>query len=159
MKAPSNIAALVLLTLAAALLPACGAHKMEGYVIRGPASQVIVTDRSDARIKQQPLAGASVQVTIDPQSLGRRTLPIVQSGPDGSFAVPIDEVGAGLLDYPVLIVVRKTNHDTAATEIYLPSGFKCILAVLKPGKDGYRPLDDPLRESEPFLPPSRKPGS
>lgn len=159
MKAPSHTAALLLIALLAGLLPACGPHKLEGFVVRGPASQVIVTDRSDARIKQEPLAGATIQVTIDPQSLGRRTLPVVRSGPDGSFAVPIDEVGAGLLEYPVLIVIRKVNHDTAASELYLPSGFKCLLVVLKPGKDGYRPLDDPLRDSEPFLPPSRKPGS
>lgn len=141
----------ITLCAAALLLGGCGGYTLRGKVIDGPASQILVVDKDDPRLGYIGIGGATVQVTVDPESLGRTRLPGHPAADDGSFDIPIDQPGAGLLEYDVGVVVRHEGHDSAVKTLRLPGGNKRLLVFLARGPDSYRPTDDPLREAEPFL--------
>ncbi|MBI1371937.1 MAG: hypothetical protein GC159_04140 [Phycisphaera sp.] len=134
-----------------------GGCASEGYVLRGkvvegPVSSISVVAADDPRLAGPAVAGASVDLTLDPLSLGRRPLGNTTSYTDGMFQIPVDEFGAGTLEYHVGILARAQGHDTAEDVFMLPSSSRRILIVLKRGADRYRPKDDTLKELAPYLP-------
>ena len=146
----------MVLTAAFTFLPAltgCSPYALRGKVIDGPASAVLIVDQNDPRLARPGLANAAVEVTVDPQSLGRKVLPPELAGGDGSFAVTIDEFGAGALEYDARLVVQHKGFHTTHDVIRIPGGNKRVLVILAPGPDRYVRPDDPLGESQRFLPP------
>lgn len=140
------------------LLTGCSGYQLRGKVVDGPTSMVMVVDEHDPRLNQAGLEGASVEVTVDPRSLGRKRLPAVTSEGDGSFAVPIGEVGAGFLQYDVRVLARLAGRQSAEDEMALPGGDKRLLIILAPGQDTYQPtggaddfLNETLEMSRPYL--------
>ena len=137
---------LVGLLVLATLLPACGSYQLQGRVVRGPGPLVEVVDPDDPRFEGIGIPVASIQLTLDPRSLNRKSLPGGHADADGWFDIPIDEFGAGLLEYDFEVVVRKQDLNSAFGLIRLPGSSQRLLIVLGPGPDRYRPPDDPLED-------------
>lgn len=87
---------------------------------------------------------------LDPDSLGRKILANIVSQPDGTFEIPVNEFGAGLLEYEFELLARSDGFDSAHNRFRWPGG-KRVLVTLKRGPDRYRPEDDPLKEAQPYL--------
>ena len=134
------------LLVCALLLPmlgACSPYQLQGRVVKGPASFIQVVDADDPRLSDEGLGGARVSVMMDPESLGRRDLGSGLSGVDGDFAIPIDEVGAGLFEYEIGVQARMSGRHAAVTFIRMPPSGKRLLIMLAPGKDA-PDMDDPF---------------
>jgi hypothetical protein len=133
------------------LLAGCGPYVLRGKVVEGRASSIAFVEVDDPRLESLGLDGAIYELTLDPQSLARKVVATGAVEPDGSFAIPVEEFGAGLLEYEFGLVVRRPRHDSAVEYFRLPARSRRVLVTLAPGADRYRALDDPLRESQPFL--------
>ena len=142
---------LLVACVAAGLLAGCEGYALRGKVVDGAASQISVVSPDDARLKSIGVPQATVQVTVDPDRLDRKVLPPQLVADDGSFSVPIRQTGAGVLEYSVMVVVRRGGYDSAAVTMRLPGGGKRLLVTLVRGPDHYKPTDDPLRDSQEFL--------
>jgi hypothetical protein len=133
------------------LLSGCGGYVLRGKVVEGPEPGVRVVSANDREMERPGIGGARVEVVVDPMSLGRRVVEPVETDSSGEFAVPIEEFGAGSLEYEASVVARRGGFRHVAELIALPGGDRRVLIVLTPGTDGYRPPDDPLGESREFL--------
>lgn len=147
-----SIATLAALLASAALtLSGCGAYQLQGRVVHGNSAEVLVVERNDPRLQEAAgVAGADVRLTIDPQSLGRTMLPTQMTRPDGSFAITVDEFGAGALEYDAMLLVRREGHEHAEGLFKLPRSSQRVLVVLPRGVDRYSEPDDPLEDLERF---------
>lgn len=138
-------------------LAGCGAYQMRGVVIEGATSAIQIVDEDDPRLHSgYGLPMATIDVTLDPDRLSRKHLPRGISQVDGSFAIPIDEHGAGYLDYQVRVVVRRAGHDTALRDLRVPGPHRWLLVTLVNGEDQYKPdppdvMDETLKMGEPYL--------
>ncbi len=135
---------------------ACETYQIRGRVIEGASSSVIVLDRKDPRLSDaQGMGGSRISVELDPQRLSRKDLGTVHSDPDGYFAMPIGEFGAGILEYDVQIIGRSQHHAPAVGQIRLPSAQQRVLIIMGPGRDeDPRPADylrETLQMSEPYM--------
>lgn len=147
-----RLSALLLLAALFATLPACSAYNLQGKVIDGPASQITIVDAGDPRLDQPGLAGASIETMLDPNSLARKALPAQASGGDGTFAIPVDEIGAGFLEYEAGFIVQRPGYQTAHAVVPVPGADKRVLVILHRGTDRFVRPDDPLGDSQRFLP-------
>ncbi|GAB4518993.1 MAG: hypothetical protein Tsb0013_23000 [Phycisphaerales bacterium] len=135
---PPSIRALfmLVLTLGALVLTACGAHQVRGVVRVGENSYVQVVDKDDPRLAEgEPVVGATVTSVVDPQSLGSTRLPAIATDHTGAFAIPVDLFGAGWMEYELGVTVRRTKFSPAEGFFRLPGSDKRLLVVLAPGRD------------------------
>jgi hypothetical protein len=125
--------------LASLVLPACsgGGYELQGRVIRGDYSAVIVVNADDERLSRvdDGMPGVSIHVQQDPGALNRRTLARSSSGSDGSFAIPIDLLGAGSFHYDIGVFARRKGYDPASGFFRLPPKSRRVLIVMNPGRD------------------------
>lgn len=138
---------MMLALLPCVTLTGCGGYALQGRVIEGPQPAVLVVSKNDSRLKQPGVAGASLMLTVDPESLNAKMLPMDMTDDAGGFAVPVDVTGAGLLEYDLQIVCRAAGYSPATGTIALPGGHKRVLIVLPPGNDRYKPQRDILEET------------
>lgn len=131
------------------LLGGCGggAYRLQGVVLEGASAGVFVVDSSDARLSEQGIPGAVVQGTIDPDTLRRKPQGSVQTDSRGRFALPVSEIGAGMLEYKLGIFARAPGHAPAEEIIALPSSSRRVIVVLPRGKDPGRGPEDVLEET------------
>jgi hypothetical protein len=141
-------AALLLATL---LLPACSQYSLRGHVIEGNSPGLIIIDADDERLTLPGLSDASIEITLDPNSLGKKQIANSRSLPTGSFDIPIDEFGAGVLRYELGALVRLHGYRATHQLFWMPPTDKRLLITLKPGTDLYVPPENPLHEAEQFL--------
>lgn len=143
--------ALALGAASVSVLGACGGYQMQGRVVTGARPEVIVVAKDDPRLGGPGVAGTLVDLTLDPESLGRKPLANGYSGPDGEFAIHVKEIGAGMLEYEVGVVARAPGHNPVYGQIILPGSNKRVLIVMVRGQD--RPLQTPgtLDHAEQFL--------
>lgn len=158
---PRRIAAtLPALLLAAALLlvTGCQPYTLRGKVIAGDESAVRIIDADDPALTAigPPIDEASVEITLDPRSLGRETLARTQTDPDGTFEAPLDRLGMGVLEYEIGVVARKQGRNPAQEFLDPPSPDKRLLITLAPGQDTLSEPDDPFEGTEPYLPPEQR---
>lgn len=145
------------LCLAIALVAGCGTYQMRGVVVEGSISRIRVVSEDDPRLKEgYALPLALVECTLDADRLSRKELPQGMTDVDGTFAVPVDETGAGYLDYYVRVVVRKSGYDTAVQNLRVPGPKQRLLVTLAHGVDQYKPkpkdmMDETLELSEPYM--------
>lgn len=147
------------LAVSALALAGCSGYQLQGKVIEGTVSSVSVVDAEDPRLDQIGIEDARVQVTLDPLKPARQRLPLVRSRGDGSFAVPVDEVGAGMLQYDVEVRGEAAGFRGAVEQFPLPGRSKRVLIQLAPGQGGRRGpapgqddfLGETLRMSEPYM--------
>ncbi len=148
---------LLLVGLLCLLFAGCTQYQMQGVVVEGMVSSIRVLDKDDPRLLEgYPLPMAMVESTLDADRLNRKTLPRAISDVDGSFVVPVDETGAGYLDYYIRIVVRKAGYDTAITDMRIPGPDKLIFVTLARGEDKYKPepedlLEETMKMGEPYM--------
>lgn len=131
---------LVLLTLCLGValtgLTGCGGYKLEGRVVAGEASYITIVDRDHPMLRDgRGLGGASVHLQENPGRLNASTLGRTVSDSDGSFSIPVDLLGAGMLEHNVGLFVRRTGSEPAELPFRLPGKGKSLLVVLKSGED------------------------
>ncbi len=138
-------------------LPACSTYQLQGVVVEGPAPGVYVVDSSDARLNQLGVADAQIMAMLDPDTLRPKPLPTAMTDDHGRFAIPIDEPGAGLLEYSVSIHANAAGYGDAGVDaMSLPGAGKQLLVVLSAGRGqskrrpGQPTNEDLLREAETF---------
>lgn len=134
-----------------ALLPGCGEYVLRGKVIDGPSSRIEFVEPSDPRFGSAGLSDATVELTVDPQSLGRKVLASEPVGPEGVFLIPVKEFGAGLLEYEFELVIQRPGYSSVVEQFRLPGRGKRVLVTLARGTDRYRPREDPLGDTRSFL--------
>lgn len=149
---------LVLLCLALLTLVGCSGYAIEGRVVRGSTASIQIVDKSDRRMTEpNPTGGgAVVEGVLEPdtpterQSLGR----VVTDG-QGYFAMPVDALGSGFLEYEALLVARREGHQGTLRVIDLPRSRQRVLITLPLGQDNLRipegVLDQTLRDAKPYL--------
>jgi len=120
----------------AASLGACS-YSLQGRAVHGDYSAVELVDASDPRLNDPKSAvpGVSVHVQADPTKLNRKTLGRVVSGRSGEFSMPVDEFGAGMLEYNIGVFARKKGYEPAEGFFGLPGSGKRLLITLAPGVD------------------------
>lgn len=145
-----RVSSFTLLIAAMTLLVGCGSYALQGRVIHGSSPEVLIVDRDDPRLEGSGVPGASVRLTIDPDSLGRNILSPTTTRPDGTFSIPVDEFGAGILEYDAGLLVRKEGHEPAYRDFRLPGGNQRVLVVLPRGVDDFHEPDDPRQDLDRF---------
>jgi hypothetical protein len=113
-----------------------GGYELRGRVIHGDYSAVSIVEANDPRLTQgDGIGGITVHVQQDPGQLNRRTLARASSGGDGSFALPIDLIGAGVFNHDVAVFARRQAYSPASGYFRLPPRSKRILIVMTAGAD------------------------
>ncbi len=134
-----SVLMLLALGMVAMSLAGCGTYQLRGKVVEGPNSMVVIVDEDDDRLNGKPVGGATIELMMDPRTLGRKALQPDNSRADGTFAITIDELGAGFLEYEFSVLARHRGNDPAYHTFMLPGRSKRLLIVLARGRD--RPID------------------
>lgn len=148
---------LLVVCMASVVLLGCGQYQMRGVVVEGAVSMIRVVDEDDPRLQEgYGLPLATVESTLDADRLSRKQLPREYSDVDGTFGVPVNETGAGYLDYYVRVIVSKAGYDTAIEDLRVPGPKQRLLVTLMRGKDRYKPdppsiMDETLKMGEPYM--------
>lgn len=134
--------------LACAVLGACGPYTIKGRVVQGDTSYVSVVEQGDSRLGASPVAGAQVRLRMDPGKLNRKTLAQEVSDGNGDFTLPVDEFGAGILEFDLGLVARRKGFVSAEGFFRLPPGSRRVLIVLAPGQDPAGYAEEPASLSD-----------
>jgi hypothetical protein len=130
-----------------AALAGCEAYTLRGTVLRGATPGVIVVDRDDSRLAQPGLVGAVVELTTEPSSLGAKHAGAEVTDGHGQFAIPVDEFGAGFLEYDFGVLARMQGYSDTWQEMRLPSSGKRLLIIMTPGQGTVVRPGDALRDA------------
>jgi hypothetical protein len=135
------------LMLSCLLATGCSSYQLQGKVIEGPVAGVLLLSKDDARLDPPGLAGATLDVTLDPGHMGEKRLGAQGTDLEGNFSVPIRELGAGMLEYEVELVGQATGYQATIHKMRLPSTNQRVLVVLREGRNTYRPPRSVIEES------------
>lgn len=124
---------------AGATLGGCASYSLEGRVIPGESSFVAIVDSSDTRLDTRGVSNVEIQLWTDPERPNRELIASTMSGPDGSFSIPVQEVGAGFLQYDVALVARASGYAITEHAFRLPSNSRRALVIMRPGTPGQMP--------------------
>jgi len=129
----------------------CRGYHLAGTVIEGPTSVMTIVSDDDPRLKQSGIAGAVIELTLDPDTLRPKSLGKTVSGGDGSFELPVDQTGAGFLEYEVGVFVQRRGYRSLWEQMMLPKKSRRLLIIMEPGAGGdARPggniLDETMRD-------------
>ena len=114
----------------------CGGHPLAGKIVSGPASQVLIVDKADARLLESGIPGASVSMVLDPGAMRPIEAGTVMAGEDGMFEMSTDALGAGLLEYELGVEGRARGYESVWQLLpKLPGRSQRLLIVLTPGRD------------------------
>lgn len=141
---------------AATVLAACSPYTVTGRVVRGDSSYMLLVEEGDPRLDEPGLPGVQMKLTVDPGKIERKVVAQEVSGPSGEVSLPVDELGAGLLDFTVGVIARKPGFSPAEGTFMLPKGGRTrLLIIMAPGRDSEpswesQTTEDLLREAERF---------
>lgn len=152
----------IALLLASLFLTGCQNYAIQGRVVRGSVASIQLIDRSDPRLSEDnPTGGgATVKGVFEPDTpTETQTLRQVVTDGQGHFAIPVDALGSGFLEYEAILIARRQGHQGAMQTIDLPRRGQRVLITLPLGKDTLRVpegfLDRTLRDAEPYLEDNR----
>lgn len=152
----------IALLLTPVLLVGCSGYAIEGRVVRGSVASIQVVDKNDRRLTEDnPTGGgAVVQGVLEPDTpTERQALREVVTDGQGYFAIPVDALGSGFLEYEALLIARREGHQGAMRTLDLPRSGQRVLITLPLGRDTLRVpegfLDQTLRDAEPYLKDNR----
>lgn len=128
-------------------LAGCQGYRLEGKVVSGLTSSVVMVDKNDPRLNEPGLQGVLVDVTIEPNELRPKNIGADVTDGDGFFGLPVRETGAGLLEYDASVVATRKGYKTLFWEFRLPPSNQRMLIIMEEGRGGYKPPKDLLRES------------
>ncbi len=148
-----------LILLTALALAGCKPYEIVGIVVpaRGEPAGVRVVGQSDARLEQTGIPGANVQLTLDPDTLRPIRLGSVTADDQGRFRMPVDETGAGFLEYELGIYARARGFSPTLGQLRLPGASKRLVVIMEPGVDRDVMPADAIRETLDMLPPDQRP--
>ena len=126
----------------------CSPYQIEGLVVPGRMSEVLVLDADDQRLDGQGLEGVSVELTLEPKSMSPKPLKTVVTDGEGRFVVPVDKLGGGVLEYEVAVHCSIEGFQTAYQTLQLPWRGKRLLITMAVGRDTFQPKTDILRETQ-----------
>lgn len=112
-----------------------GPSKVEGKVIRGDISFAVSVEGSDARLKEDGLAGVEVEA-FAPAERGGGLLASTRTDSKGNFALSIKDTGALLR--PVDFTANAPGYIPASGVMSVPPTDKRVLILLKPGSGAAR---------------------
>jgi hypothetical protein len=136
------------ITLCLILLTACSPYQLQGRVVEGKATQVLVVSPNDSRLNEEPVYEATVELTLDPSSISPKRLGQIVTDDRGNFVLDIDATGAGsFMEYDLGILVTAQKHRNVWQTIKLPSAKKRLLVIMTTGSAGPPPPKDILKES------------
>jgi hypothetical protein len=138
----------LVIALALGLLAGCGEYHLAGRVVEGPRPQVLVVHSDDPRLAGPPIESASIEAVLDPNSAGRTSLGTVFTDESGRFSIPVDALGAGALEYEVMILARGPKRAPAQAVVALPPRGREVLVVLPAGRDRAISPRDPIRDAQ-----------
>lgn len=110
-------------------------YSIEGKVVRGDYSAVMVVPSSDPRFNGPGVAGARVHLQENPGRPNRETITQGFSGADGTFELVVDRFGAGWVEMDVGAYVRRDGYAPAFSAFELPRDSYRLLIVLTEGRD------------------------
>ena len=145
---------LILIPAAAMVLAVSGGcgYRLSGTVIEGPTPGLLVVNDDDPRLDEPGMGGAIITLTLDPQRLDARHLGSFVTDRYGRFDVPINETGAGFLEYDLDVLCRLAGYQAVQQRVRLPGSGKRLLIIMAPGRDTFRTdpdiLDQTLRLGE-----------
>jgi len=139
------------------ILSGCSPYALRGKVVpsANKLSAIVVVEADDPRLDWPGMGTTRIRATIDPDRLSRQDAGQTQADFDGWFSLPIDQAGAGLLEYDVLIVGQLKGYASASQKMSLPASDKRVLILLAPGDHRYTPpyddiVNETLKLSEPY---------
>ena len=110
-----------------------GASKINGKVVRGDLSFIILVDANDPRLKGEGLPGAHVAI----RSVASRGGGLLADGTsDKSGNVTLSVRDAGALLRPAEFSAELEGYQRTTAEMSIPPVDKRILVLLKPGAPG-----------------------
>lgn len=119
----------------ALLLTGCGPYRLQGRVIQGDYSAIEIVDGDDERLAHRGVPGAQLRLTMDPDRLNRKVVAQGASDGAGEFSLPVDEFGAGFLEYDFGLSARRKGYEVAEGFFRLPSGSRRVLVTIAPGHE------------------------
>ncbi|MFG0248993.1 MAG: hypothetical protein ACF8OB_08915, partial [Phycisphaeraceae bacterium JB051] len=72
----------------------CSPYQLHGRVVVGSEQLITVVTDNDARLQEEPLAGATIELTLDPSSISPKRLGTVVSDGNGDFMLDVEAMGA-----------------------------------------------------------------
>lgn len=126
----------------------CGSYQLTGIVIAGEKSEALVLPTNDTRLHAPGIEGATVELAIDPSSMRPRPIPAVVTDSYGRFQIPVEALGAGVLEYELAVCCRAKGYETVYQTIQLPRRGRDVLISMVVGRDTYRPKTDILEETQ-----------
>ncbi len=146
-----SLAVVVLLML---VCHGCSPYELRGTVMTGPGAAVVIANANDVRFEDAGLAGASVELVLDPNSISPQRLGTVQTDSQGRFQMGVDALGAGRFqEYNLGLIVTAKGHRNLWRTLKLPMAGKMLLITLRPGAAGRgdpSPPEDILGETLKF---------
>jgi len=138
----------------------CQPYELAGVVVaaRGEPGGVRVVKQDDERLNSPGLAETTVILTLDPDSLRPIRLGSVTTDEQGRFRMPVDETGAGFLEYDLGVYARKKGFAPTWQQLPLPARGRRLVVLMQPGVDRELIAPDPIRETIEMLPPSDRAG-
>ncbi|MHB1155305.1 MAG: hypothetical protein ACYC26_00555 [Phycisphaerales bacterium] len=135
----------------------CQSYALRGRVVEGTRSQVLLVDADDPRLTgpgaPAGIDGAGISFMLDPEKAGHKSLGGTICDADGSFRYPVDEIGAGLLEYGLGVTARAPGKSPAQDSMPMPPGDKRLLIMLAPGRDNLpRESGNPMNDIERYMP-------
>ncbi len=117
------------------MLPACAARTLRGTVTAGQVPAVLVLNPDEPRLDRPGLAGAVIELALDPSSMSPRPLGTFTADGQGRFAAALDHPGIGVLDFELGILCRAGGHRSVYQTMALPRSDRRLLVVMSPGTE------------------------
>jgi hypothetical protein len=118
----------------------CQPYQLAGVVLDGPVSAITIVDRSDPRLRQPGIVGATLDLTLDPSTLKPIRVGSTLTNEEGWFSLVVGQVGAGFLEYEAGILCQVNGYGSVYQTLELPHPDKRLLIIVGPGVSG-RPRD------------------
>ncbi len=128
----------------------CSSYSLKGKVIEGDISYVAIVGQDDPRLEEDGVGGVVLRLETDPDRINRETVGEGLSQPDGSFSVPFNQLGGGVLLYDVGLRARKPGYETVEHSFRLPPKNRRVLVIMRPGKSASEEEESVYEQYERF---------
>ena len=129
----------------------CSSYKLKGRVVEGQVSYIAIVDASDQRLNGHGIPGVMLELMTDPDRINRKRVGQAVSDGDGYFELPVDEIGAGFLEYDVGLTARREGLAGTQLSFRLPPERRRVLVVLRRGGGPQdREMEDLMEEYRRF---------
>ncbi|MCA9290445.1 MAG: hypothetical protein KDA25_04905 [Phycisphaerales bacterium] len=96
-------------------------YTLSGRVVRTDSAYATFVDASDSRLEAPGLAGASVRIYRDPETINRSLAGRATTDADGNFTIVLPQFGVGWMEETWHIVISRSQYGNVETTEPLPS--------------------------------------